>query len=151
MDAGATTSGAPGDRLADDDGQELRIAHEIAAPQASRLLREPKEPLEADGGHPGRRALRLAGDEVESGADAQNDGWRHGLAYAMAPDLLLRGAEREEQQVRLRGADGVDRLALLGDVFGQVDVGGADADDPDSRILPLEDRLRFRADPRAAA
>src|SRR5580704_6382571 len=144
-------SRSPGDRLADDDRDEPRIPHEVSAPHAARLLRESVEPLEPHGGHPARRSLGLAGDEVEARPDAEDDRRGHRVANAAPPDLLLRRPEREKEKIGLRRTHRGDRIGLLGYVPGEVDVRRAHADDPDAGELALEDLFCLRRDARATA
>ena len=79
-----------------------KIVHEVAVEEALRLLREAVEPLEARALNPARRALQHAGRHLEGTADADRDGHAEGVLVGGDPLLLLRRAERDEQNVRRR-------------------------------------------------
>ena len=83
---------------------------EVARAEAQRVVRHPVQPLDAGPLHPLGRALLAPHQEVEGGAYA--DGHRHvePLHAVLDPELLLRGAERE-QQARPAAPRGYVRMA----------------------------------------
>ena len=88
------------------------------------------KPFEADAAHPERRAA-LAGEEVDRGAEAEGDPRLQFGGVGVDPQLLLRGAEAEDQQIGLSGGDGGEDFFILGRVFLEAERRRERADDFD--------------------
>ena len=105
--------------------QEGRIAQDIAAPEAAGLQPEAIDPFQPHPAEGLRRALNLAGEEVEQRADPG----RHRAVLRAVPSgdeaLLERVAEGDQQNVGAVGLEPLEQPLLL---FRRVIAVGDDAE-----------------------
>src|SRR5437867_10113300 len=99
--------------LGQDDSAEQGVGDQIAAPEPAGLLLDAVEPFEAESLPRQRSSLNLSRENVERAPDTVADRHAELVAPAGEEALLLRGADPDQQDVRLRGGDGRDNGGLL--------------------------------------
>src|SRR4249919_2948410 len=82
---------------------ELGPAHEVPAPQPSRLAHQPKQPFKTALLHPGGRRALESGHEVEGRTDTHGDGHVEQRTMTVHPHLLLRSAQSDPQDIGVGG------------------------------------------------
>src|SRR5262245_43329621 len=95
-------------QLADRKPREARHDVGIAAPQAPRLRTQPKQPFQPFSLHPPWRLTLRSGQEVECGTHSNHDWGVNAPEVLRHPEFLLRRAQADPYDVRVRGIDGVD-------------------------------------------
>ena len=144
--AGPATHGVGGE-----PPREREAVDEVAAVEASRLLRHPVQPLEAQRLNGGGRAPHLARDEPERDAEAEEPGARHVVAQAADEPLLLGRAQADEHDVGLRlvqtSPDGLHLRRVVLEAEGRA----VRPRDVQVRVLGLQDVGRGRRGARTAA
>ena len=130
-------------QLPSEEGQEARVAQEVAAPEPPRLCGEPVDPLQPEVAHPAGRVAGPAGEHVEGGAHAEHDAVEP-VGVRGHPALLLGAADADEQQL-YAGAPDVhgDRDVLLRREGAEGRAPGV-GDGKPGRRRPRESRRRRR-------
>jgi hypothetical protein len=116
--------------LVGDEEDEAQVGRGVAAGEATRLLPESEEPLEAQALPEDRRAATSAGDDIDRSADP-HDEWRTDVPAVSGDELLLAGrADRNENELRFRLSDRFGYGALV----DGLEVAISAADDSQARM-----------------
>src|SRR5450759_3308257 len=91
------------------DREDRQHGHPADPP---RLVDEPVQPLETGPPHPQRCTRHATGEVVVCPADADCHGNTDAVLHPVYPQLLLRSAERDEQDLRLMSANQLQRLVV---------------------------------------